>query len=250
MRTSAGRSTTSRQLGQRALIPRLRSHSKVIASPAAPRPPGPPGGWRTRGSPPIGHRVRNGRQRRSGYRSSIRSASRCPLHGGHRRAGRPVRTAFPYRHRLEIEALQPVVHVRAAFDLAASRPRVRSRLDGRPDDVRVEDLRHQFQFAQSPAIVVEPCHGVHVLLRHRPPSIPPRATWLSGTRACGAIPLAPAARAATRAPPAARCPTWSAAGGLARQPRRRALGAGAGRWSEARRAHGAPKRRTAPARPS
>ena len=38
-------------------------------------------------------------------------------------------TRFLYRHRLEIEALQPVVHVRGAFDLAASRHRVRSRLD-------------------------------------------------------------------------------------------------------------------------
>src|SRR3954467_472161 len=79
---------------------------------------------------------------------------------------------FLYRHQLKLEALQPVVHVPTTFDVAASRARVRSGLDRRPDDVRVEDLRHQFQLARRPALVVEPCHGVHVLLRHRPTSIP------------------------------------------------------------------------------
>src|SRR3954454_2732229 len=78
---------------------------------------------------------------------------------------------FLYRHQLKLEALQPVVHVPTAFDVAASRAGVRSGLDRRPDDVRVEDLRHQFQLARRPALVVKTCHGVHVLLRHRPPSI-------------------------------------------------------------------------------
>src|SRR5215212_11142675 len=74
---------------------------------------------------------------------------------------------FLYRHQLKLEALQPVVHVPTAFDGTASRARVRSGRDRRPDDVRVEDLRDQFQLARRPALVVKPRYGVHALLRHR-----------------------------------------------------------------------------------
>src|SRR4051812_17625790 len=93
---------------------------------------------------------------------------------------------FLYRHQLKLEALQPVVHVPTAFDVTASRARVRSGLDRPPDDVRVEDLRHQFQLARRPALVVKPCHGVHVLLRHRPP-VSPRRRAATSTRRAGRL---------------------------------------------------------------
>ena len=78
----------------------------------------------TRGSPPAGHLVRSRRQRRTGYRSSVRSASPCPPRGG-RSTSRPLRCGprLLYRHRLEVEALEPVVHVRAAFGMPASASR-------------------------------------------------------------------------------------------------------------------------------
>ena len=161
---ATGWQQTGNSAAQRVLARRARREA-LSASPTARRLRGRAGGWRTRGS----------RERPSVRTegSAVADIGRQfgPLLGADSMEGtdEPTVRSGPsllYWHRFEVVALQPVVHVRVAFGMPASCPRVRSRLDRRPDDVRVEDLRHQFQPAHTPAIVVEPCHGLHVLLRH------------------------------------------------------------------------------------
>jgi hypothetical protein len=54
-----------------------------------------------------------------------------------------------------------------------TRPGVREMDIGVPDNVLVEHLNRSVEVASVPQ-VIHTTHDLHVLLRHRPPSIPPR----------------------------------------------------------------------------